>query len=139
MELRGSFLTDSGASVPVYDDYAHHPTEIRATLSGAKEMGYRRVWVVFQPHTYSRTASLFDEFAGSFGGVNAIFADIYAARETNTFGVSSEKLANSAGGIYLPGLDEIAAYLRRTLTDGDMLIVMGAGDIIRLDDLLLKK
>ena len=139
MELRGSFLTESGASVPVYDDYAHHPTEIRATLSGAKDMGYRRVFVVFQPHTYSRTASLFDEFAGSFGGVNAIFADIYAARETNTFGVSSEKLAKAAGGIYLPSLDGIADYLRRTLTDGDMLIVMGAGDIIRLDDLLLKK
>ncbi|MCI8386946.1 MAG: UDP-N-acetylmuramate--L-alanine ligase [Clostridiales bacterium] len=139
MELKGSFTTESGASIPLYDDYAHHPTEIRATLSGAKSLGYDRVWVVFQPHTYSRTSSLFDEFAGSFYGVNAIFADIYAAREVNTFGVSSEQLAKAADGVYLPSLDEIAEYLRKTLTDGDMLIVMGAGDIIKLDEILLKK
>lgn len=139
MEYRGDILTDSGDKVPVFDDYAHHPTEIKSTLSGALGMGYSRVFVVFQPHTYSRTASLFDEFAAAFGGVNAIFADIYAAREDNTFGVSSEKLAKSAGGIYLPSLDEIAAYLRRELKAGDMLIVMGAGDIIKLDGLILEK
>lgn len=137
MELRGELITDSGAHVPVYDDYAHHPTEIKATLGGALGMGFERVFVVFQPHTYSRTAALFDEFAGAFSGVNAIFADIYAAREVNTFGVSSEKLASAAGGIYLPSLAEIAAYLRRELRAGDMLIVMGAGDIIKLDELLL--
>lgn len=138
MEYRGSFTTASGASVPLFDDYAHHPTEIRATLSGAKEMGYKRVWVVFQPHTYSRTASLYDEFAKSFVGVNAVFAPIYAARETNEWGVTSEKLAKDAGGLYFPTLGEIAGYLRKELRDGDMLIVMGAGDVIKLDDILLE-
>lgn len=139
MELRGNVtgLAD-GASVPLYDDYAHHPTEIRATLSGALECGYERVFVVFQPHTYSRTHELFDEFAASFDGVQLILADIYAARETNVFGVSSEALAKRIdGAVYLPSNEAIAEYLRRELHDGDMLIVMGAGDIIKLDELLL--
>ena len=137
MEYRGDMITDSGAKIPVFDDYAHHPTEIKATLAGALGMGYERVFVVFQPHTYSRTASLFDEFASSFEGVHPIFADIYAAREVNTFGISSEKLAAAAGGIFLPTNDEIAKYLRSELRDGDMLIVMGAGDIIKLDEMII--
>lgn len=144
MELRGNVKgLVSGAQVPLYDDYAHHPTEIRATLGGALECGYNRVCVVFQPHTYSRTHELFDEFAEAFNkfakaGGKLILADIYAAREQNTFGVSSEALANQIGGaLYLPSLDAIADYLRSELTDGDMLIVMGAGDIIKLDDFLL--
>ncbi len=135
MELRGNV---AGTSVPLYDDYAHHPTEIRATLSGALQCGYERVWVVFQPHTYSRTHELFDEFSASFGGVRTIFADIYAAREENIFGVSSKQLAEKVdGAVFLPSNEAIAAYLRRELRDGDMLIVMGAGDIIKLDELLL--
>ncbi len=139
MELRGSVKgLAGGATVPLYDDYAHHPTEIRATLSGALECGYKRVFVVYQPHTYSRTNELFEEFVKSFDGVHLILADIYAAREDNIYGVSSEKLAERIeGAVYLPSFNEIAAYLRRTLTDGDMLIVMGAGDIIKLDELLL--
>ncbi len=139
MELRGNVTGLAlGASVPLYDDYAHHPTEIKATLSGALECGYERVFVVFQPHTYSRTNELFNEFAASFDGVNLILADIYAARETNVSGVSSAALAEKIdGAVYLPSNEEIAAYLRRELRDGDMLIIMGAGDIIRLDELLL--
>ncbi len=139
MELRGNVTgLAGGASVPLYDDYAHHPTEIRATLSGALECGYERVFVVFQPHTYSRTHELFDEFAASFDGIQLILADIYAARETNVSGVSSEALAEKIdGAVYLPSNEAIAEYLRRELRDGDMLIVMGAGDIIKLDDLLL--
>ncbi|MBQ2765744.1 MAG: UDP-N-acetylmuramate--L-alanine ligase [Clostridia bacterium] len=139
MEFRGNVtgLADD-AAVPLYDDYAHHPTEIRATLSGALECGYERVFVVFQPHTYSRTHELFDEFAASFGGVHLILADIYAAREINISGVSSEALANRIdGAAYLPSNEAIAEHLRRELRVGDMLIVMGAGDIIRLDELLL--
>ncbi len=139
MELRGyvSGLAD-GVKVPLYDDYAHHPTEIKATVRGALKCGYRRVFVVFQPHTYSRTHELFNEFSESFDGVNLILADIYAAREKNTFGVSSEKLAAvTPGAVYLPSNEKIAEYLRANLQDGDMLIVMGAGDIIKLDELLL--
>ncbi len=139
MEYRGdvSGLAD-GVKVPLYDDYAHHPTEIKATVSGALKYGCERVFVVFQPHTYSRTNELFNEFAQSFGGVNLILADIYAAREKNIFGVSSEKLAAEIdGAVYLPSNEKIAEYLRVVLKDGDMLIVMGAGDIIKLDELLL--
>lgn len=139
MEYKGEMLTLSGGKVPVYDDYAHHPTEIKTTLSGAVKMGYERVFVVFQPHTYSRTYSLFDEFATAFEGTHPIFADIYAAREVNTFGVSSEKLANAAGGKYFSTLGDIAEYLRHEMKEGDLLIVMGAGDIIKLDELILKK
>ncbi len=136
MEFRG-YVKGIEAKVPLYDDYAHHPTEIRATLNGARSGEYKRIVCVFQPHTYSRTSELFNEFASSFGGVHTVFADIYAAREVNTFGVTSEQLAEKAGGIYIPTLEKIAEYLKTELRDGDMLIVMGAGDIIRLDDLLL--
>lgn len=137
MELRGKFTTDSGARVPLYDDYAHHPTEIKATISAAQMLGFKRLYVVFQPHTYSRTASLFDQFAAAFDHSEVIFTDIYAAREVNTFGVSAEKLAEKAGGKFISGLENIAAYLKATLSEGDGLIVMGAGDIINLDKLLL--
>lgn len=137
MELRGSFTTASGASVPVYDDYAHHPTEIRATLSGALRLGAKRVWVVFQPHTYTRTAALFDEFARSFTGVELIITEIYAARESNDVGVSAAKLAEAAGGIFIPTIPACAEYLRANCTSGDILISMGAGDIIKLSDLLV--
>ena len=144
MELRGCVAnTASGASVPLYDDYAHHPTEIRATLSGALQSGCKRVCAVFQPHTYSRTAELFDEFTEAFreftqsGGL-LILADIYAAREVNTFGISSALLAQSIdNAVYLPSFSEISEYLKRELKDGDMLLIMGAGDIINLDKYLL--
>lgn len=143
MELRGNVCGIS-ASVPLYDDYAHHPTEIRATLSGALECGYNRVVVVYQPHTYSRTHELFDEFADAFSqcakcGTHIVFADIYAAREENIYGIDSEMLSRRVdGSVYLPSFEAIAEYLRRELREGDMLIVMGAGDIINLDKLLLE-
>ncbi len=144
MELRGNVKgLASGASVPLYDDYAHHPTEIRATLSGALELGYNRVFAVFQPHTYSRTSELFDQFSRALNeftnaGGKLILADIYAAREANVYGVSSKKLADTvAGAIHLPTFENIAEHLKSELTDGDVLIVMGAGDVIKLDDLLL--
>ncbi len=137
MELRGN-VRGIDATVPLFDDYAHHPTEIKATVSGALKCDYKRVFVVFQPHTYSRTHELFEEFADSFDGVKLILADIYAAREENVFGVSSKALADRIdGAVYLESFEEIAHYLRSELRDGDMLIVMGAGDIIKLDELLL--
>ncbi len=142
MELRGN-VRGICASVPLYDDYAHHPTEIKATLSGALECGYDRVVVVYQPHTYSRTHELFDEFVDAFNGcakngAHIVFADIYAAREENIYGISSEMLKERVeGSVYLPSFEAIAEYLRCELREGDMLIVMGAGDIINLDKLLL--
>ncbi len=129
MEYKGVF-----AGADVYDDYGHHPTEVKTTLEGASRMGYERVFCVFQSHTYSRTAGLFEEFKNAFGAVDeAIIADIYAARELDTGIVSAKKLADALpNGKYVGDNDAIVSYLRQTLRGGDLLIVMGAGDIYKI-------
>ena len=136
MEYKGSV---GGARV--YDDYGHHPTEIRATLSGAKSLceDGGRLFCVYQPHTYSRTAALLDEFATAFDACDrVIFADIYAAREINTFGVSSELLATMVGdkATYAGGFSDSADLLSNELRTGDVCVVMGAGDIYKVFDYL---
>ena len=140
MELRGQ--TDGGADV--YDDYAHHPTELRATLRTASEIGYGKLVCVFQPHTYSRTASLFDDFAAALasGGANEIvLAPIYPARETDDLGVSSELLAERVASLgmscrALGSFAEIADYVRKNVGKGDAVLVVGAGDVNRVSELL---
>lgn len=129
-QYRGEY---NGAEI--FDDYAHHPDEIKATLSMAKLLEKSRVFVVYQPHTYSRTHDLFHAFANSFGDCyEVIFADIYAAREKNTYGISSKNLADAVeNGKYLGGFEEIADYMRKTLKKDDLLIIMGAGDITKLN------
>ena len=130
MEWKGTL---NGATV--YDDYAHHPDEIRATLAGAKELGYKRLLCVYQPHTYSRTAGLFDEFAKAFGDADRVlFVDIYAARETNESGVSSEQLAravreNGVDAIPSGTVAQTAERLQAEIREGDLVVIMGAGDI----------
>lgn len=126
--------------VDVYDDYAHHPTEIRATLSGISKLGYRRVICVFQPHTYSRTAELFDEFTESFGAVDeVVFVDIFSARETDTLGVSSKMLADHVEKAkYFPSFDETVDYLRGASHAGDLILTMGAGDVYKIGERFLK-
>ena len=134
MEYKGSVR---GARV--YDDYAHHPTEISATLKGAKEMAEGKLVVVYQPHTYSRTAALFGEFATAFDSCDeVIFADIYAAREVNTFGVDTRQLAERIGGKarYGGSFERCAKMLTETLRAGDVGIVMGAGDVYKVFDYL---
>ena len=123
----------------VYDDYGHHPTEIAATLDGARGMTEGRLFCVYQPHTYSRTASLFDDFVASFTKADrVIFADIYAAREKNVYGVSSALLAEKVGAraTFAESFAAIAEMLDRELRDGDVVIIMGAGDIYKVFDLL---
>lgn len=128
-QFRGEY---NGAEI--YDDYAHHPDEIRATLATARSMERKRVLVIYQPHTYTRTNDLFDAFTKSFGDCDeVIFADIYAAREKNLCGISSKNLADATpNGVYVGGFDEIADYVRGKLEKNDLLIVMGAGDIINI-------
>ena len=134
MEYKGSV---GGADV--YDDYGHHPTEIAATLAGAKRMTEGRLVCVYQPHTYSRTAALLDEFVGAFDACDrVIFAPIYAAREKNTFGVSSELLAERVGDKagYGDSFEGIAKMLKSELKAGDVAVVMGAGDVYRVFEYL---
>ena len=134
MEYKGAL---NGAAV--YDDYAHHPSAIEATLAGAREMGYRRILCVYQPHTYSRTAGLFDEFSKAFSGADQVyFADIYAAREQNVSGVSSQQLANAVGdhAVYCESFQAVAEGLKRDAQQDDLVLIMGAGDIDRIFQML---
>ncbi len=133
MEYKGKF-----AGADVYDDYGHHPTEVRTTLHGASEMGYRRLVCVYQPHTYSRTIGLFEEFKKAFGDADeAIIADIYAAREINTGEVSAKKLADALpNGNYVGNMEEIRDYLVKAVSPEDLILVMGAGDIYKLFGLM---
>ena len=138
-------VTDRGADV--YSDYAHHPTEIAATLKGARAVCSGKLRVVFQPHTYSRTAELFDGFVSAFaesGADEVFFCDIYAARETNIYGVSSEQLAEAvekAGkpASRLPSFADAADTVYALSGPGDMILVMGAGDVEKVGELLTEK
>jgi UDP-N-acetylmuramate--alanine ligase len=138
-ELKG---TKDG--VTVIDDYAHHPTEIKAALSAAKNYPHNKIYCVFQPHTYSRTASLFEDFSDSFYDMDTlILADIYAAREKDTGIVSSNMLGDrirckNVDCVNIHSFDEIVQHLKINLKPGDMLITMGAGDINNIGEMYLK-
>ncbi len=121
--------TCNGAQV--YDDYAHHPGEIRALLEAVRGLGYQRVVCAFQPHTYTRTKALFGDFAEALKLADlAVLTDIYAARETDDLGVSSAQLAQAVpGGLYCPTLADLAETLRREARPGDLILLVGAGDI----------
>ena len=126
------------------DDYAHHPTEIRATMKAALSVKHKDLWVVFQPHTYSRTKAFFDDFAEVLSMADkVVLADIYAARETDTLGMSSELLAEAVrkkgtASYYFPSFEKIEDFLRKNCQEGDMLITMGAGDVYKIGDSLLQ-
>ena len=129
--------------VTVIDDYAHHPEEITATLKAARNYPHRKIWCVFQPHTYTRTKAFLTEFAQALTLADSVvLADIYAARETDDLGVSSELLQKEiqASGTechYFPTFDEIENFLLENCINGDMLITMGAGDVVKIGETLL--
>ena len=125
----------------VYDDYAHHPDELHALLDMARSLPHRRLICAFQPHTYTRTKALFDDFVRELRTVDvAVLAEIYAARETNDVGVSSRDLcAQIPGSVYCAALKETAETLRRIAQPGDMILTVGAGDIYRVGDMLVGK
>ena len=138
-EYKGEFN-----GVTVVDDYAHHPTEIEATLKAAKHYPHEKVWCVFQPHTYTRTKAFFHEFAAALSHADhLVLADIYAARETDTLGISSADLAEEVKKLgtdahYFPSFAEIEAFLKENCRPGDLLITMGAGDIVNVGEDILK-
>ncbi|KRQ86697.1 UDP-N-acetylmuramate--L-alanine ligase [Caloramator mitchellensis] len=130
--------------VVVVDDYAHHPAEIIATLKAAKNYPHNKIYCVFQPHTYTRTYSLFKEFSEAFYNVDElILADIYAAREKDTGLVSSKMLSdaiekNGVKSTYIQSFEEIVEYLKTVLNPGDLLITMGAGDVYKVGEMFLR-
>ncbi len=129
--------------VTVLDDYAHHPTEIRATLTAAQNYPHDRLVLVFQPHTYSRTRAFLDDFAEVLSMADVvILADIYAAREKNTYGVSSEDILHKLQErgqecYYFPSFDEILQFLSKKCINGDLLITMGAGNVVEIGESFL--
>jgi UDP-N-acetylmuramate--alanine ligase len=128
--------------VVVIDDYAHHPTQIRATLRAARERyAGRTIWTVFQPHTYSRTKALLSEFASSFADADhVIVTAIYAAREFDDLGVNAADIVarmSHPDAHYICGLNEAAQHLRNHLKPGDVLITLGAGDGYKVGEMLL--
>ena len=136
MEHKGIF---NGADV--YDDYAHHPDELAATIDAVRSMGERRLVLAFQPHTYSRTHALFEDFIRELRKSDVLLlAEIYAARERNTVGISSKDLADQVdGAIYCPTLPDVTEQLRQIVRPGDVVITMGAGDIFRAGEALLEE
>jgi len=136
MEFKGNF---NGAEV--FDDYAHHPDEVAATIASIRSaMPGRRLVLAFQPHTYTRTHALFSDFVRELSKSDVvILAEIYAARERNTLGISSNDLANQIpDSIFCETLPQVTEVLRRVIRPGDMVITMGAGDIFRAGEALLK-
>ena len=135
LQFKGVF---NGADV--YDDYAHHPDELAATLEAVATMGYNRIVLAFQPHTYTRTKALFEDFVRELKKADqVVLAEIYAAREQNTVGISSMDLAGRIpGAVYCQTLPEVTSYLRCIAQKGDVILTVGAGDIYKAGEALLK-
>ena len=136
-------LVGSYNNIYVYDDYAHHPSEILATLRALQKKSFRQSWVVFQPHTYSRTKELLDDFAKALLDFNnIIITDIYAARERNIYDISSQDLVdkiNSLGkkAVYIQNFDEIAKYIKERACPNDIILTMGAGTVVDVSKKIL--
>lgn len=129
--------------VVLIDDYAHHPTEVKATLSAARSAGFQKILAVFQPHRFSRTQYLFDDFVSAFDDADTVLiTDIYAAGEVSIEGVTSRRLVESMKDLgkkrveYFPDFDDIHSYLLANAKPGDAVVVMGAGSITKLADSL---
>ena len=139
-------LVGTAKGITVIDDYGHHPTEIKATLAAAQKLGAKRIHVLFQPHRYSRTASLADEFATAFDGVDKVTVmDVYSAGETPIPGVTGKTVVDSVLAhdpsmdiSWVQGRAEVVSYLADWLQDGDLLITMGAGDITAIGPMVLE-
>lgn len=131
--------------VTVIDDYAHHPTEVRATLKSAKAVANgNKVFCVFQPHTYTRSMALKDEFATAFFDCDSlVLTDIYAAREKDTGLIHAKDLQsainkNSNNAVYIQDFEEVAAYFRKHAKPGDLILTMGAGDVYKIGEMLIE-
>ena len=137
-ELKGTL-----GGITILDDYAHHPTEITATLKAAAKYPHKRIWCVFQPHTYTRTKAFLKDFAKALSlADHVILTDIYAAREKNTIGISSLDLKAELDSLgteceYFKSFDAVENFLLENCINGDLLITMGAGDVVKIGENLL--
>ena len=145
-QYKGSLRAKNGdGNITIVDDYAHHPTEIRATLAAAANYPHKRIVCVFQPHTYTRTKAFFNEFVDALTLADMIvLADIYAAREKDTLGMSSslirdELTKKGKDAYYFSTFEEIEDFLGKKCLSGDLLITMGAGDVVKIGEELLKE
>ncbi len=136
LQFKGKY---NGADV--FDDYAHHPDELAATIEAVRSLGYDRIVVAFQPHTYTRTKALFDDFVRELKKADhVVLAEIYAARERNTIGISSKDLVQQIpGSVYCETLPQVTEYLKKTVGQGDVVLTVGAGDIYKSGEALLAK
>jgi UDP-N-acetylmuramate--alanine ligase len=139
-------LRGQAAGVSVIDDYGHHPTEVRATLAAARQCGFRKVHVVFQPHRYSRTQLLMEEFAHAFQDADTLFIlDIYAASEAPIAGITGEALARNiqeTGGHearYATSFADAAEAIVAQANEGDMILTLGAGSVSQLGPMILER
>lgn len=139
LEYKGSFN-----NISIFDDYGHHPTEILATANAIKNKKYNESWVIFQPHTYSRTKTHLEDFSKVLLEFdNIIIVDIYAAREKNTFDISSKDLVNKINScgknsLYIPDFNEVAEYIKKNAKTNDLVLTLGAGTITELGPMILE-
>ncbi len=131
--------TENG--ITIADDFAHHPTEIEATLNTATNMGFKRVWAIFQPHTFSRTYTLLDDFAKSLSKADKVtVSDILPVRETNTWGVKPTDLTQKIPGAeYIPTFEEISEYASKNAQNGDLILTMGGGNVYKCAEMIKQK
>ena len=127
--------------ITIADDYAHHPRELEATLTTAMGMGFNRVWAVFQPHTYSRTAMLLDDFAKALSiPQHVVMTEILAVRETNTYNIhTSDLAAKIPGSCWFGSFEEIADYVMTHAKENDLILTLGGGDIYKCANLIVEK
>jgi UDP-N-acetylmuramate--alanine ligase len=144
-QRRFDIIGKTKSGISIVDDYAHHPTEIKATLAAATNVSHKQIWCLFQPHTYTRTMALFGEFADAFRDADKIvLAEIYAAREKNIYKLSSRslmeeiKIKHPDKEVYfIPDFDDMAEFVINNANPGDIVITMGAGDIYKVGEKIL--
>lgn len=125
----------------IVDDYAHHPAELEVTLTAAKQMGYKRVWAVFQPFTFSRTKMHLNAFAEALSIADkVVMTEIMGSREINTYGITTQDLADEIpGSVWFDTFPKVADYLKENITEGDLVLTLGCGDVYKIAKLILGK
>lgn len=143
---RFDVLGKTSGDIRIIDDYAHHPTEIKATLAAVRNMKHNKLWCIFQPHTYTRTMALMDEFAEAFDDADkVVLAEIYAAREKNIYKISSKNLMSrikergtDTEVYYFREFEDIAQFVYNNAEPGDLVLTMGAGDVYKVGEMILE-